>query len=70
MNDVSINSILDLAEMTQMRVNVDWSEVDFKNMIHNGSNKDLLEELKKPDKSLKTKENYLTIQMVVSVNLD
>jgi hypothetical protein len=44
-----------------MRVNIDWSEVDFKTMIHNGSNKDLLEELKKSDKSLKTKENYLTI---------
>ena len=43
-----------------MRVNIDWSEVDFKSIIHSGNNQNLLEELKNPDKSLKTKENYFS----------
>ena len=43
--------------MAYMRVNLDISEVDLKTIMNNESNKRVLEELRNPDKELKTKNN-------------
>ena len=68
LNDVSFDSIIELVQMAYMRVNLDISEVNLKAIVNSPSNQKVLDELKNPDKSPKTKENYLIIQQVVHLS--
>ena len=54
--------------MAYMRVNLDISEVDLKSIINNKGNIRLLEELRNPDKDVKTKDNFMVIQQTVSLS--
>lgn len=62
LNDVSFDSIIELVQMAYMRVNLDISEVNLKAIVNSPSNQKVLDELKNPDKTPKTKENFLIIQ--------